>query len=332
MNRLTEIINKQETKKKGEYNLIPFKNTFPRLSEYLPGFLPGSINLIFGASGTGKSKFSKLLTILIPYMNKKVKYKTIYFALEETKEQIVDLLACTIMWSKYNNPLGYMRLHGYKGELLNSKELEQLNDIYNNEIPKILENLIIIDDVYNPTGLFLEVLNQAEKLGEIIKKDDKIVGYKPYDKNLFVNIVVDHQQEFQGEKCNIQNRYLDQRGAISKWYSTYCKNYISKIFNFTVINIGQENIAAGDVTHFKAGRLEPDFSSLGNNREIVRVCHNVVALFNPYKLQLNQHRGRKVTPDYRSVHILKSRFGEADLQVAMSMHGPSGLFHELPKI
>jgi len=196
----------------------------------------------------------------------------IYLALEESEEEFLDNLAVSIMNSKYNCDLDFLKVNSYKKVIMTDHELDLYSKVMTEDVAEIMKHVTVVDSQYNPTGNYKAVVDIANnKLGKTVYKKvnygkgevDKFSHFKLHDPKMNVLVVMDHQQLLQGEYDNTNKKHLDQRGAITRWCTYYCKNWLTKNYGFTVLNVAQEAFAAQDLAHFKADKLEPSLDSLG---------------------------------------------------------------------
>jgi len=277
-----------------------------------------------------------------------IPFHVIYLALEESEDEFLDNLAVSIMNDKYGFDIDFLKVNSFKRIVLTDKEMEVYEQVMLTDVAEIMKHVTVVDSQYNPTGNYKAVIDIANNhLGESIYKKvtygegeeqrtvDKFVEFKLKDPKMNVIVVMDHQQLLQGEYDNTNKKHLDQRGAITRWCTYYCKNWLTKNYGFTVLNVGQEAFAAQDLNHFKADKLEPSLDSLGDNKLILRDSATVLALYKPHKHKLREHGGYNLNilgDKYTSLHILKSRFGTPARATCLYFDGKSGLFNELPNV
>ena len=63
-------------------------------------------------------------------------------------------------------------------------------------------------------------------------------------------------------------------------------------------------------------------------------CDVMIAIYDPLRDHISTHRGydtSQLQKKYRSIILLKSRYGEGDVAVGAVFHGKVGLWQELPK-
>ena len=102
--RIQELKKLRQNRIEGKVNCIPFTDTFPKLSQYVPGIIKGYIYHNVAMSGVSKTQFTKYAFIWTPYIyNKlhpesKIDYKIILFLLEESEEEFIDSAICTMLF------------------------------------------------------------------------------------------------------------------------------------------------------------------------------------------------------------------------------------------
>ena len=83
----------------------------------------------------------------------------------------------------------------------------------------------------------------------------------------------------------------------------------------------------------EAGRTGIQLSDLKETGDTTDAAEVVIALYGPNRDTLNTYRGydiKKLGDHIRMVQILKTRFGEADKEIAVNFHGGINVWKELP--
>ncbi len=266
------------------------------------------------------------------------KYKIIYFALEEPKEQFIDELILQQLNVKYNINIDRLTLNSMYEKSLSKDILDKI-DTVTNEVEAILEHVDIVDTIKNPTGIYNYIKDYSNKIGTHHYKTISINGvdtkvYSHYEQNddTFVLIVVDHVSLLSPERDGMTKQKLSLHETMSKWSTEYCLGQITKHMKFSVINVQQLGMSSDDVNHFKANKLEPSIDKAANNKEILRDCHLILSLFAPDRYELAVHDKYSITKlkdRYRSMKVLKFRFGRSNIKVPLLFQGAIGKFSEL---
>lgn len=341
--RLQKIENNIRLREEGKYNLIPFHYHFPDLSEYIPGLFRGSANLLLSNTGIGKTTLSKFITIFLPFeLSKKIniKFKVFYIALEETKDEFIDSLIVQLLYQRKGIKVDKLELNSYRKKPLSKDILQEIYSI-EKEVEEVLNYVDIVENVTNPTGIYKYLRAKSEDLGkhhtkevEFYDADNKrkyiqevYSHYEQYDPDLFVIVVCDH--------INLltQESNLSQHETIGRWSTEYCRKQLNLNWNWIVWNVQQVNQSSDDAFHQKAGRLEVSLSDSAGNKEVSRDQSLVLSLFDPVRYGISKHLGYdivKLNNYYRSLSILKNRYGQSNISKGLIFDGKSGMFSELP--
>ena len=97
--------------------------------------------------------------------------------------------------------------------------------------------------------------------------------------------------------------------------------------------IQQINREQSNIERFKAGRTGIQLSDLKETGDTTDAAEVVIALYGPNRDKLNSYRGydvKKLGDHIRMIQILKTRFGEADKEIAVNFHGGINVWAELP--
>jgi hypothetical protein len=330
--RLNKLKQQRKDKLEGKLQLIPFYHHFPKLSYFVPGIFKGAMITCMAGTGDSKSKFSKFCTILIPYwlqQKENLKYKIIYFALEESEEEFIDSIFLMLLKTRYDISIDYASLNSYREEAIDQKTLD-LMDKCADEVNKILEHVTIIDNLFNPTGLYYACMDKAKQWGKI--NDDGT--YTPTDPNLQVVVVCDHISLITGEKDKDSGTYLSKGQAMAKWSTHYCLKYITKRLNWSVWNVQQTTMTSEGSEKKKMNSLEPTAEDAANNKEILRDCSLILTLFSPYKNKIADYRGfdiKKLEDRFRNLGIIKNRYGPSNTNIPLYFDGAAGLYEEISR-
>lgn len=270
--RVDELKRKRQSKIDGRLQLIPFYHHFPKLSEFVPGIFRGAMITCMAGTGIGKSKFTRYATILIPYWLKQkenLKYKIIYFALEESEEEFIDYVILMLLNINYGIEIDYASINSYRKDVVSEDILDKMSACAE-EVDKILEDVIIVTNTYNPTGMHMRCMQHAKEWGTLVEGE-----YSPNDPDLQVVVVADHVSLIAGEKDNENNRYLTQNQAMGKWSTHYCLKYITKKLNWAVWNVQQTTMTSEGHEQKKTNTLEPSEADAGDNKIILRDLVNI---------------------------------------------------------
>ena len=131
-------------------------------------------------------------------------------------------------------------------------------------------------------------------------------------------------------------------GSISKSINKWCRDFsrlqICKHWNWTVLNIMQTSLETDKKQFdYRGGniieKLEPNLSSLGDNKRVARDHHLILALFSPSRFGIDMYENYDITElddSFRVLIILKSNFSITNRKIPLYFNGASSYFKELP--
>lgn len=292
---------------------------------------------------THNSKLARYLSVLMPYeISKKygLKFKVLFFSLEESKEEFIDNMIIMVLKIKHNIVIDRLSLNSHFENTFDEATVKKIEDSIE-DVEDIMKHVDVVDTIDNPTGIFLYCKQKSNEWGthhkkvKMFKENGKEVPkevyshYEPNDPEEHVIIVVDHISLLAPEKGETLHQ------TMSKWSSNYCVKQICKHFNWSVINVQQTMMNADDLNHFKAKKLEPAISDAADNKTVLRDSKLIITLFAPDRYELPTHNGypiRVLRDAYRSMGIIKNRFGISNAKVPMFFEGATGRFKELPPV
>ena len=177
--RVSELKDIKAKKDAGAIFCIPFEN-YPKLSQSVPGVVPGMIQMVTAGSGVGKTQLTKALYVREPLeyaLKHNINLKIFYFALEESKAEFIDTMICNFISSRCNIQMDLLTLQGYKEKSLDQASLD-LIDSHINDVEALLDKVEIIDSVYNPTGIYKYCRDYADKNGTHVFEDREFIKNK----------------------------------------------------------------------------------------------------------------------------------------------------------
>lgn len=327
-----KIIKNAENKERGIDNHL--KYDLNKLCNLVPLFVKGMYSCITANPSVGKTTLLNyiLFTAIRNAIKTNKKVKILWFALEDGKEKIICSLASWLLYEVYNDRVGYLELNSFGDKPLSKdtiKKLEELEPL----IDQYLSYIEIDEDTSNPTGMYNIVKKYAEEAGHIRRVKKKFGNeerdvFDAVENDETVIVVVDH--------CSILSPEKDcptLRDSMLRW-SHYCKQYITVKFNYCVLNVHQQQAAAENVEHFKAGRIIPTQDKLADAPVMGRDYRMILGLFYPHKYEMKQELGYDITilkESFRSIYIIKNTFGESNKAVGVWFDGACSMIRELPR-
>ena len=290
---------------------------------------------------THNSKLARYLSVIVPYEASKTygfQFHTLFFALEESVEEFYDSMIIMMLKIHHNINIDRLTLNSYFEKALTDDMIKKIVSV-KDYVDNIMKHVTVYDDIRNPTGIYKACEEFSKQHGTHHTKTIKIDGrerevyshYVPNDDNMFVIAVTDHISLLESEYSNIKGKTLSETECMSLWNDTYCSRLSNK-WGWITLNVQQTTMSSDDINHFKANKLEPELSDAGDNKRILRTDKVIFGLYDPSRYGLKRHAGVDLTkyPDsYRSLKLMKNRYGLANRNVPLFFEGASGRFSEI---
>jgi KaiC/GvpD/RAD55 family RecA-like ATPase len=298
---LADLKEKKRLKLTGAHNGIPFPHE--RFREYIPDIEPGSYIGVLGASGVGKSKFTRNTFLYHPLnfsMENDYPVKIIYFALEDPKKKIYKNLISHYLCMRHKYTISLTKLES-KGEFILPDQAEKLIEQDQEFFEWVDKNVLIIDDCVTPDS----IEKACDKLKERIPAGEHVIVIIDNYANLVPD---DNKKDWDAV------RYFSRNLVRLK----FCKEY-----GWTVIGVLQEDIET-EKNRFRSiaggrtsiGSLEPNGSSIGNAKIVVQDLFYGLGIFNPWKYELLRYPNNKgydidiLRNNFRGINIFKNNEGD----------------------
>ena len=272
-----------------------------------------------------------------------IKYKVIYFALEESKEEFIDSLFLHVLTRKYKISIDRFALTGLRDVTMTDLEINAIENCAK-DVEAIMSRVIIVDYCYKPTAIYNKCRSIAESLGSFSKNSKGNEVYKSNDPNEIVLVVCDHISLIEPEYDAESKTMTTHPKAISRWHTDYARKVITKKWKWACLNIQQQSLESEKQQFTAKGetvinKILPSLDGVANNREVIRDDYVVFGIFSPERYELENFRGYKILnpsgvdcfqDNYRSVHVLKNRLGTPNKTLSLYFDGSYTFFEELP--
>lgn len=287
---------------------------------YQPTIEKGLYYGLLGASGIGKSKFTRYTYIYEPLkFSQETGYpiKILYLALEDSKEYLYKNILVHYLYEKFNIKLPLYVLESQTSPLPDQYllYLEQMSDFYT----KVFEpNVIILDNAFTPDNIKTAVLRFHERYGA----DNHCI------------VIIDNYSNVIGATTESDwdaIKYLS-RNIIRQ---VFCKKGITTV---SVLQLDQETekFVYRNANKLSASNLEPNAGSIADAKIVIKDMHSVHALFSPFKYGIEHypHRdGYDITilrNRFRSLLHIKYNLGEAAPRMGLYVDGLAETFSQMP--
>lgn len=345
-----DILKNKEIKTSGRFIGVPMP--FKRLSEYIPLCAERGQSIgILGATGSGKSRFTRWLWVYSVYMFYKATgyaVKVIYFPLEDSKEKVMRNMICHYLHEIYGIYINLQELDS-KGTRILSDDMEaKLNEA--EEFFKEFETVVTIVDGYNePTKIYEFCKEYAMRTGHTetykINMDGKMVEQYRYIAHGDVHtiVIIDNMSNI-----DIEEGQPDERRSVVHLCRNLVRGRLCNFFNFTVVQVLQQDFASERQSFNRDGdsviaKLEPSLAGIGDSKTISRSMHIVYGLFHPARFGIIHYpKPTKSHPEtyrldilgnrFRSLHILKANDTDFGMRIPFNFDAVSENMTELPEL
>lgn len=298
----------------------------PKLEQIIDGVTKGTYTLIAAESGIGKSSFMLYSYVYKPIMDHldDNKYKISLFSLEMTADKIMAKLLSTYIFEKYNKRLSLKQLLSVqKGFILN----DDCYNIVKECIPwmqKVEKLLTIYDKSATANSIYSSLMKELEKDGRFEETDKRKI-YIPNNPELVHVVIIDHIARV----FTSQGNTLKQEMDLTSKYLYSLKNRCG----ISPIVIQQMNRNIQDMSRRRESMVIPLTSDLKDTNSTIEDAEIVLAIFSPNKAKLTSHRGydiKELKDKFRSIFVLKSRYGESDVEDPVYYDGKCNIWIEMP--
>lgn len=292
----------------------------PKLESIIDGVTRETYTLILSNSGAGKTSFALYAYVYRPLMEHlDDDFKVLYFSLEMGEVALYIKLLSIYIFETYGIQLSFKKILSREKEYILSEEHYDLVKQCMPWIDKISKKLEIYDKKVSPKKVYAILKTRLEEMGTFSESETRLL-YKPNNPNLIYNIVVDHIG-LVGTKPDI-----DLLSSYLLFFRDKC--------GVSPVVIQQANREQGNIERFKQGKSAFTIHDAKDSGNTVQDCNIMIALYNPHRdgLKTYKHYNIEYLNSYfRSIMVLKNRYGDCDVEVGVNFFGWINMFHELPK-
>ena len=139
-------------------------------------------------------------------------------------------------------------------------------------------------------------------------------------------VVIDHLALSQPQTGNSLKNEMDAISKVAVQFRNRC--------NFSFLMIMQANREAANVERRKLELVEPQRQDVKDSSCMEADSDIMIAVFNPFREKLTSYRGyniKALKAKFRSIILLKNRYGDGDISIGCNFFGKCNLWKELPK-
>lgn len=298
----------------------------PKVESIIDGVTKRTMTVLASGTGQGKSSYILYAYVYRPVMEHldDDNFYVSYFSLEMPATVIFGKLLSTYIFEKYGKELSIKEiLSRKKGYILSDEDYQIVQDSLE-WLRKVEKKIHVYDKSLNADKLYAILMQKLEQFGEFEETENRKI-YKPYNPDLLYEVVIDHVGLLRPSNGRNKKGEIDMTVAYLVTLRNMC--------DLAVTLIQQINREQSNIERFKAGRTGIQLSDLKETGDTTDAAEVVAALYGPNRDKLNTYRGydvKKLGDHIRMLQILKTRFGEADKEIALNFHGGINMWSELP--
>lgn len=299
----------------------------PKLEEYVDGVTKGTFTLLFGASGTGKTSFGLYSYVYRPLMDNlnNDDFTVLYYSLEMSRSILLGKLLSMYMAETFGCDISIKEMLGKNRNKQLTDEQYEIIQKSREWLEKVESKIILYDKALNADIMYAHLLKYLQDHGEF-ENHNNLTIYHPNNPKAIILVVVDHMGLLRAAKGRTKKQEIDLA-------SEYLLN-LRNICGISPLAIMQVNRDSSGMDRRNGGFAEPQRSDVKESGGPEEACDVMIALYDPIRDRMSTHRGYSIPlleKKYRSVILLKSRYGEGDVAIGAVFHGKVGLWQELPK-
>lgn len=298
----------------------------PKLEGIIDGVCRETYTLILSNSGAGKTSFALYAYVYKPLMEHldDDDFKILYFSLEMNEVSLYVKLLSIYIFETYGIELSFKKILSREREFVLS---EEYYDIVKQALPwvnKISKKLEIYDKSVSANKVYAILKSRLEEMGTFTENETRLI-YTPNNPNLIYNVVIDHIGLIRSKPGELKQE-ID---LLSSYLVT-----LREKCGISPVVIQQANREQGNIERFKQGKSAFTINDAKDSGNTVQDCNVMIAIYNPHRDGLKTYKKyniEQLESNFRSIMILKNRFGDCDCEVGVNFFGAINYFHELPK-
>lgn len=325
MSVFDKIIQEIDRGREGLNHGIPFG--LPKTEDIIDGITKETYTLIISNSGSGKTSLA-----LYAYVYQALKQnldnnnlKILYFSLEMNEISLYIKLLSIYIFETYGIELSYKEILSRKKEYILSPEHYDLVLQCKPWIDKISSKLEIYDKSITAKGMYGVIKSRLAEMGTFTETDTRMI-YTPNNPNLIYEVIIDHIGLLNAPSAKELKSEIDLASRMLVTLRERC--------GISPVVIQQANRDQGNIERFKQGKSAFSINDAKDSGNTVQDCNIMLALYNPNRDGLKTYKKYNIEQlgnSFRSLMILKNRFGDCDVEIGMNFFGGINIFAELKR-
>lgn len=317
--------------------IVGLPTRLTRLDEFTTGVQQGMYILVGAETGVGKTKLVRDQYVYYLYnqwLKHRAKFEVDFldFSLEMTaQDNLADLVSKDIYVDHKKIVTRNMLLSRARDKdglrrVLDDENMK-LFDQYEPKYTEFEKHLHIID--YDVTAIRFHdyLFEHARQHGTFQHSDARWIykagAYTPNNPDKYTLITFDTINLADGDETT--KAIIDKISRLMVWFCNVCR--------FTGIILQQFNAEISGTERAKMNIRTPMLRDFEDSKRTTKDAHIVLGLFDPVRQQMDRNLGYDIAPfegQFRSIYLMKNRFGDNNKAIGLLFKGAVGLFAELP--
>ena len=283
--------------------------------------------VVLSGTGGGKSSY-----VLYSYVYKPImahldddNFKCLYISLELSETALFIKLLSMYIYETYGKELSYKEILSRKQEYILSDEDYELVRSCMPWVEKVYKHLEIYDKSASSKTIYAILKSRLESIGKFSMTETREI-YTPYNPELIYVVIVDHISLLTPTDGRNLKGEID---LLSKYLLT-----LRDKCGISPVVVQQANREQGNIERFKQGKSAYTLLDGKDSGNPSQDCNIFIALYNPFKDGLKTYHKYNIDilqDTFRSILVLKNRWGECDVEVGVNFFGKASIFRELPR-
>ena len=325
MSITNELFNQIESGRKGDSWGLSMG--MPKFEQYIDGVTKGTFTLLFGASGSGKTSYALYAYIYRPLMDNldNDNFSVIYYSLEMSRSILLGKLLSMYIAETFGYDISIKEMLGKNRNKQLTDEQYDILQKGKDWLEKIESKILLYDKALNADVMYSHLMKYLQQNGEFETKGN-LITYHPKNPKKIILVVIDHMGLLRSAKGRTKKQEID----LACEYLLNLRNTCG----ISPLPIMQVNRDSSGMDRRNGGFAEPQRSDVKDSGGPEEACDVMIAIYDPLRDRMSSHRGYDIPQlqkKYRSIILLKSRYGEGDVAVGTVFHGKVGIWQELPK-
>lgn len=304
-----------------------FRMGLEKLESIIDGVTKATSTLLFSTTGSGKSSLALYAYVYRPMCDhlEDGNFKVSYYSLEMSADMIFGKLLSMYMFEKYGIDVSIKELLSRKKDYILPDEIYEAVLESMEWLKKVEKVLTIYDKTCNADVIYASLMAELEKEGKFEELKNRKI-YIPNNPDLIHLVVIDHISLLQPKPPRKLKEEIDLTSAYLVTLRNMC--------GISPLVIMQANRESGSMDRRKFGLNNLRIDDTKDSGNVAQDSEVIISIFNPHREKLNSYNNYDISileDKFRSITVLKNRYGDSDVEVGCNFFGHNGMWRELPK-